>query len=78
MPRVDQHDLDRWRELARTLGEQADQQEHALEDLPVEDREEIAARIRWRRRELAVVLDKLDQLEEDLFARDVLRDLQGL
>ena len=66
--------------MAAYVEESIECDEHALEDLPDEEREEVAARLRWRRRELAVVLDELDQLEQDLFARDVLlfaRDVLG-
>ena len=75
---IDRHVLQAWRELAAILEEKTDQQEHALEDLPDEDREEIAARIDWRRRELAEVRDRIDQVEEDVFAMDVLGDLKQL
>ena len=53
-------------------------QEAALPDLPLEEREEVAARLSWRRRELAEVRERIAQVEEDLFAVDVLGDLKRL
>jgi hypothetical protein len=75
---VDQQTIEEFRAMAAYVAESLLRDEHALGDLPDEERKEVSARLQWRRRELQAVLDQLDQLEEDLFARDVLRDLRDL
>jgi hypothetical protein len=78
MPRVEQHDLDHWRELAAYVAYTIERDEAALADLPDSVAREIGARLEWRRRELAAVRGRIDQVEADLFARDVRGDLDRL
>ncbi len=78
MPEVDQQTVEKFRAAAAYIEESIERHEAALEDLHGELREEVAARIRWRRRELQAILDMLDQLEEDLFAITVLAGIKRL
>ena len=75
---VEQHDLDHWRKLAAYVEETIARDEAALADLPDSVAKEISTRLEWRRRELATVLETLDQMEADVFAMDVLEDLDRL
>ena len=70
--------VERFKATAAYIGEKIEEQEQALLDLAPEERDEFAAQLNWRRRELQDIRERIAQVEEDLFARDVLRDLKQL
>jgi hypothetical protein len=78
MPGLSQHDLDHYRKLAAYVEETIARDEAALPDLPDSVAREISARLEWRRRELAAVLETLGQMEADVFAMSVKRDIRDL
>ncbi len=77
---VDQQTVEGFRVMAAYIEETIEREEHALEEPPDEEREHFAARHRWRWRErgLQAVNTQIDQLEVDVFARDVLGNLKQL
>ncbi len=75
---IDQRFVEEYKAQAEYIAETIARDERALEHLNGRAREHVYWRIRWRRRELEVMRRRLGQMEEDLFPRDVLRDLENL
>lgn len=75
---VDQQTVEEWREAVDVMEAAMQVHESALEELPDEERGEVAVRLDGMRRELEEIRATINRVEQDLFPRDVLRDLKGL
>ena len=64
--------------MIEDLEERTEEQEATLDTLSGRGREHVYWRIRWRRRELKVMLRRLADFEESVFAMCVLGDLKRL
>ncbi len=78
MPEYHQHDVEQFRAMIEDAEKRTEEQETWLDDLTGREREYLYWRIRWRRRELAVMRRRLADFEEDIFAMSVLGGLRDL